>query len=59
VSIQDQTPSLLQAARTAVLAVPSVIVPFEWNYLLNPLHPGFATIHIGSPQSYRFDPRLK
>jgi RES domain-containing protein len=49
----------LRAAQTAVLAVPSVIVPFEWNYLLNPLHPGFATIHIGSPQPYHFDPRLK
>jgi RES domain-containing protein len=25
-----------RAGRTAVLAVPSVIVPFEWNYLLYP-----------------------
>ncbi len=49
----------LQSAQTAVLAVPSVIVPFEWNYLLNPLHRDFATIHIGNPQPYRFDPRLK
>ena len=49
----------LQAAQTAVLAVPSVIVPFEWNYLLNPRHPDFARIHLGSPQPYRFDPRLK
>ena len=49
----------LQAGQTAVLAVPSVVVPFEWNYLLNPLHRDFATIRIGSPQLYRFDPRLK
>lgn len=49
----------LQATQTAALAVPSVIVPFEWNYLLNPLHPDFAKIQIGSPQPYRFDPRLK
>ena len=49
----------LQAGQTAVLAVPSVIVPFEWNYLLNPLHADFARIQIGSPQGYRFDPRLK
>ena len=49
----------LFAGQTAVLAVPSVIVPFEWNYLLNPLHPDFLRIQIGSPQSYRFDSRLK
>ena len=49
----------LQAGQTAVLAVPSVIVPFEWNYLLNPLHPDFARIQIGTPQAYRFDSRLK
>jgi RES domain-containing protein len=49
----------LQAGQTAVLGVPSVIVPFEWNYLLNPLHPDFARIQIGSAQAYRFDPRLR
>ncbi|MFN7928094.1 MAG: RES family NAD+ phosphorylase [Blastocatellia bacterium] len=49
----------LQAGETALLAVPSVIVPFEWNYLLNPLHPDFSSIRLGSPQAYRFDPRLK
>jgi RES domain-containing protein len=49
----------LQAGQTAVLRVPSVIVPFEWNYLLNPLHPDFGRIRIGTPQAYQFDARLK
>jgi RES domain-containing protein len=49
----------LQAGQTAVLRVPSVIVPFEWNYLLNPLHPDFGQIRIGTPQAYQFDARLK
>jgi RES domain-containing protein len=46
------------AARSAVLRVPSVIVPSEWNYLLNPAHPDFAKIIIGSKQMVQFDPRL-
>lgn len=47
------------AANRAVLKVPSVIVPIEWNYLLNPNHPDFARIRIGTPMSFPFDPRLR
>ncbi|MGH8673842.1 MAG: RES family NAD+ phosphorylase, partial [Burkholderiales bacterium] len=35
---------------TAVLAVPSAVLPAETNYLLNPLHPEFGRIRIGKPQ---------
>lgn len=45
-------------AASAVLRVPSALVPTECNYLLNPLHPGFAEITIRPKQSVRFDPRL-
>lgn len=48
----------LQAARTAVLDVPSAVVPAERNFLLNPRHPDFARITIGEPQSLRTDTRL-
>src|SRR6185295_12403082 len=34
-------------ARSAALRAPSVIVPTEFNYVLNPAHPGFARIRIG------------
>ncbi len=44
--------------KSAVLKVPSVVVPEEYNYLLNPAHPEFDEITIGSPIKYRFDPRL-
>ncbi len=44
--------------RSVVLRVPSVIVPGEHNYLLNPEHPGFAGVTIGAPAPARFDPRL-
>lgn len=43
---------------SAALRVPSVVVPEEHNYLLNPNHPDFENITIGSPIAYRFDPRL-
>jgi RES domain-containing protein len=43
---------------SAVLRVPSVIVPSEWNYLMNPLHPDFTNIAIGPKQPLKFDPRL-
>jgi RES domain-containing protein len=44
--------------RSAVLAVPSVVTPGEWNYLLNPSHPAFPDIRQGSPRPFAPDPRL-
>jgi len=46
------------ARETAVLAVPSAIIPHEFNYLLNPLHPHFKRVRIGRPEPFSFDPRL-
>ena len=48
----------LNDGKFVALAVPSVIIPFEWNYLLNPAHPNFNAIQIGDPRNYSFDPRL-
>lgn len=45
-------------ARSAVLALPSVIIPGETNYLLNPAHPDFKKITIGKREKFTFDPRL-
>ena len=45
-------------ARTAVLEVPSAIVPSEKNYLLNPRQPEFRRIRIGRPLPFVFDPRM-
>lgn len=43
---------------SAILQVPSAIVPDEYNYLFNPLHPDFDRIEIGSPQDITLDSRL-
>jgi RES domain-containing protein len=41
-----------------VLEVPSVIVETESNYLLNPAHPDFTSLKLGTPEPFEFDPRL-
>jgi RES domain-containing protein len=44
---------------SAVLSVPSAIVPRERNYLLNPAHRDFSRIEFAAPVLFQFDPRLK
>ncbi len=44
--------------RSTVLELPSVIIPGESNYLLDPSHPGFDQIVVGAPEPFAFDPRL-
>ena len=41
-----------------VQQVPSVVVPREWNYLINPTHDDFAELAWSEPQVFRIDPRL-
>jgi RES domain-containing protein len=48
----------VKQARSAVLELPSVIIPGEPNYLLNPAHPAFKKIIIRKPEAFSFDPRL-
>ena len=43
---------------SAVLRVPSVIVPGEFNFLLNPAHRDFRKLKIGKPKPFSFDTRL-
>ena len=48
----------LEAGPTAVLSVPSVVIPHERNYVMNPGHRHFRRLTIGPPQPFAFDPRL-
>ena len=47
------------AKRSAVLQIPSAIVPDEHNFVLDPRHPDFASVVVGEPTGFRIDPRLK
>lgn len=55
---QDFGDHWLEEERSLVLRVPSIVNPYEWNYLINPLRPEFDTIEFGSPVPVPFDPRL-
>jgi RES domain-containing protein len=44
--------------RSAVLELPSVLVPAEPNYLLNPAHADFRKMVFGKAETFVFDPRL-
>lgn len=48
----------LTAARSAVLAVPSAVIPHEPNYILNPVHAEFARLTVRSAEAFSFDPRM-
>ncbi len=47
-----------EAGETAVLAVPSVVVPSELNCVLNPAHGDFRRLKISKPWPFVFDARL-
>jgi RES domain-containing protein len=48
----------LAGGASVALRVPSVVVPSEFNYLLNPKHGDFTRISIGASMPFPFDPRL-
>jgi RES domain-containing protein len=48
----------VEEARSAALRVPSVVVPSEFNYVLNPAHADFVKMRIGAAVSFPFDARL-
>ena len=47
-----------ESRSSAILQVPSVIIPSENNFLINPQHPDFVRLKIRPPQPFSFDPRL-
>lgn len=48
-----------QSSTTAILRVPSVIVPEEENILINPAHPDAARISATKVRRWLYDPRLR
>ena len=48
----------VKRSNTAVLCVPSAVVPSEFNYLLNPGHSNFKRIKIGKAEVIKTDARL-
>jgi RES domain-containing protein len=48
----------LATERSLALVAPSLIVPQEWNLLINPAHPLMERVRIISTEPFRFDARL-
>ena len=48
----------LQSSRSALLRVPSVILPATWNVLINPRHPESVQVRVVRTHSHGLDPRL-
>ena len=57
-TLQSLGNAWLTERSSAVLRVPSVVVPTEQNYLINPLHPDARRITVVSKSRFSFDPRL-
>ena len=57
-ALQEIGSDWVASRRTAVLAMPSAVVPGEHNYLINPRHDAFWRIGIGSAQVLLTDRRL-
>jgi RES domain-containing protein len=44
--------------RSLILSVPSAVVPWERNYVVNPRHPRASLIRVERQDVFRLDPRL-
>jgi RES domain-containing protein len=58
VAVQQVGDDWIARGSSAVLQLPSAIVPAEWNFLLNPMHRNFSRITIGHFREVQLDPRL-
>lgn len=57
-SLQLHGDAWIESGESVILSVPSVIIPDERNYLINPKHPLFKRIKIDEPSDFTFDQRL-
>jgi RES domain-containing protein len=49
----------IASGATPVVKVPSVVMPSEYNFLLNPQHEDFSRITFGKIQPLKYDKRIK
>jgi RES domain-containing protein len=57
-SLQERGAAWLASGRTAVLRVPSTVVPHESNLLINPNQPEVKKLRVVRIEAFRLDPRL-
>jgi len=57
-TLQDIGGEWIDSMRSAILRVPTVLVPDQHNYLINPRHSDFKKIEIGAAIDFKPDPRM-
>jgi len=57
-STRDLGTSWAASKRSLLLRVPSVVIPAEHNFLINPQHPDFGRISARVDSNFQFDPRM-
>ena len=55
---KDAGDAWLNEKKTLLMRVPSVIVPSEWNYLINSSHPDAESVKVIHIEPFQFDNRL-
>jgi RES domain-containing protein len=57
--VKDWGTAHLQEKKFLAIKLPSVIIPTEYNFIINPLHPDFKKVKIKNIHSFTFDHRIK
>ena len=57
-AVKDIGSDWLRTASNPILSVPSVVVPQERNFVLNPHHARFHELKVGKSEPFSLDPRL-
>jgi len=55
---QETGSSWFTTGRTAILKVPSALIPQECNFVINTTHPDFNRIILEGTEDFLFDPRI-
>ncbi|MEO8712853.1 MAG: RES family NAD+ phosphorylase [Parafilimonas sp.] len=58
-STKDFGTALLKATKKTVLKIPSIIIPDEFNYILNPMHADSRKFKILEIKDFIYDMRIK
>lgn len=56
---RDFGTSFLKKADYLIIKIPSAVVPEEFNYIINPLHPLISKVKVLHVKDYTYDIRLK
>lgn len=56
--LREMGDAFLKKQEHLLMRVPSAVVPAEYNYVLNPLHPEAKNVRISNKEPFNFDERL-